>query len=300
MLKRVSVSLVKSLLESLVKLPLVVLLFGCFFVSSCSRSSSSEDGIEKPEASSTCISEAKLLAQDNLQGIVGGKRVYQDDKDAKTVAMLLTIENKDMGICTAALISPNVLLTAAHCIKSSAKNAVIFYSAISCESGFDIIKNAQRVEKTVIHPEYIPSTETKEGVNDIAVIILQEKAPADYPIYQIADPDKLTKNDLYFYGYGVIGTNKNGSGMLRKTKFTEDEYKIEKKNRTIKVTQNNGRGICSGDSGGPGLVNIDGESQILGVNSYVRGPKSDYCNGESTLMLAHAYKDWLQKIILSN
>jgi hypothetical protein len=41
------------------------------------------------------------------------------------------------------------------------------------------------------------------------------------------------------------------------------------------------------------LVNVNGQSQILGISSYVVGPKNDICGKEAYQTLASAYKEWI-------
>ncbi len=266
-------------------------------LNSCSESSSDSSAKVKSPEKRSCVPESELMAK----GIVGGKRVNSNDKDSKSVVMILSLDDKDAGICTATLISPKILLTAAHCIKVSAeKTLIVFHTAISCESGFDVTKNTQRVSKLIKHELYVPSEKTIEGVNDIALIILKEPAPTNYPIYKIANPSELKDSKLYFYGYGVTGSNEGGSGILRKTSFSSEDFVVEKESDKVRVKQNRGTGICFGDSGGPGLVNINNEAQILGVNSFVQGPDDDSCNGTSTLALAYPYKEWIRKAAQDN
>ncbi len=270
-------------------------LLSVMLFNSCAKKS--DDIVTKIQTHENCIPESTLLAK----GIVGGKRVLQTDADSAAVAMIYSQFEKDSAICTATLIGPKVLLTAAHCIKASAnKTLVIFHSAISCESGFDITKNSKRVSKMIVNTGYIPSSKTKEGSNDIALVFLEESAPENYPIYKIADPMEVKESKLYFYGYGVTGSNDGGSGILRKTSFSNENFHVDKDNNKIRVKQNNGTGICYGDSGGPALVNINGEAQILGVNSFVQGPDDDSCSGTATLTLAHSYKVWIQKSLNEN
>ena len=279
--------------------PVLLIAVAALIFSACSPSSDKNTSAPvKEQGNGRCIPESQLLAQ----GIIGGKRVEPTDADAKTVAMILsTVSENDNGICTAALIRPNVLLTAAHCIKATVnKTIVVFHSAISCESGFDVQTHAQRVVKTIVHEGYSPSAGTKEGIDDIALVFLETSAPAGYPIYKIADPAAVDNSRLYFYGYGVTGSAEAGSGILRKASFAKEDFLIEKDIKKIRVTQDKGVGICYGDSGGPGLVNVNGESQILGVNSFVRGSEADTCNGTSTLALASAYREWINNKIKSN
>ena len=72
-------------------------------------------------------------------------------------------------------------------------------------------------------------------------------------------------------------------------------FEIDHSVQEVRIDQTYGRGVCSGDSGGPGLVYLDGEYQILGVNSYVSGSRgSDYCMNEGNLALADHYLSWIE------
>ena len=285
----------------MIKLLLTAVLSSTLIIS-CAKKES--DAVIDEPLDLSCRPEAKLLAN----GIVGGTRVQQGEKDSSTVALIMYKAGKNRngkeqtGFCTGAMISPKVMLTAAHCVPAAAKDTfVIFHTSISCESLYKPEKNVQKVLKVIPHEKYIPiKSASVESENDIAIIILEDKAPANYPIYSIAVPTEIKDSSLFFYGYGVIGSNKSGMGILRKTSFSKEDFTIHESDRKVKVRQNAGKGICYGDSGGPGLVNVKTESQILGVNSFVSGPDSDACNGESTLALAHSYKDWIQNIINQN
>ncbi len=247
----------------------------------------------------SCKPESSLLSP----GIIGGKRVTRGDKDDSTVALILFKVGKNRtGYCTGAMISPTVMLTAAHCMQAAAKDTkVIFYTSVSCESDYNPAKNAQSVDKIIIHDDYLPlESAALESKNDIAILVLKDPAPARYPIYKIAKPTEIANSKLFFYGYGVTGSNQAGMGILRKTSFAEEDFEILVATKKVKVTQNGGRGICSGDSGGPGLVNVGSESKILGINSFVMGPENNTCNGSATLALAYSYEAWIQNILDQN
>lgn len=282
-----------------------IVVLSLLLLNSCSESSRETLAKVDIKKGAACIPEATLMAK----GIIGGKLVNPTDKDSASVAMVVSEyeDKKDgkteihMDICTATLIGPKTLLTAAHCIKTGLdKTFVIFYTALSCESGFDGTKNSQRVSKISVHEDYVPSKSDKGGSNDIALITLQEPAPLNYPVYKIANPTDIKDSKLYFYGYGVIGSNAGGSGILRKTSFSKEEFFVEIENKKIRVNQDHGTGICFGDSGGPSFVNIEGEAQILGVTSFVSGPDTDRCSQTSTLTLAYSYKEWIQDAMKKN
>ncbi len=265
------------------------------FLTSCNSSSSSSAQIKNPE-NGTCATEESLL-----NGIVGGNRIQQSDYDSKYVMMLNAFEGEKLHICTAAAIASDVLLTAAHCITNSAEDSfVTLYSGLSCESGFDLRKNTVKVSRFVVNEEFdqnLVAHKASKLKGDLALVFLKEDLPSDYPVYKIADPKKISKSALYFYGYGSVGYDKKGAGLLRKTQVSSLMYEILEDDKKIAVDQSNGAGVCTGDSGGPGLVNIDGELQILGVNSYVSNgdDQGDLCRNKSSLVLVDSYRGWIEK-----
>ncbi len=270
---------------------------------SCAKTDDSKDtSVTTYNQKLTCIPESKLLAS----GIIGGARVQESDPDAHNVILISssTASGEDSEFCTAAAISPRVLLTAAHCINGPASGArVFFYSSISCESGFDSRFNMAKVKDVRVHPEYQPTDGVNGSKNDLALIFLNNPIPLSYNIYKIASSDDVTnENSLYFWGYGIVGEKKGGSGILRKTQFDGSNYKILTAEKRIEIDQAAGHGICMGDSGGPAIVRIDNSLQILGVNSYVSQAKAAAaCTDKASATLVEAFIPWItEKLVEKN
>lgn len=234
-----------------------------------------------------CLPESRLLAA----GIVRGEVVKKGDPDDKTVVLLLT----GNSICTASPIADDVLLTAAHCVDGDPEKVLgVFHPSLACESGYEASKHSIKATKVIKHLGYDESKKVEERTDDIAIIFLESKIPAGYPVYKIADPNQLTNvNEMFVYGYGIIGEDQGGRGILRKGTITPENFAVELSEKKVMVRQDKGAGICMGDSGGPTFVNLDGEKKVLGVNSYVFGPKGDICNKYSFQTLVHAYNSWI-------
>lgn len=243
--------------------------------------------------SGVCIPEA------NLEGIVGGQSVSKYDQDSNKVVMLLS-EDSEGGVelCTAAPIAPDVLLTAAHCITATASNTKAFTTtSATCEAGFNRKSQGITVSAVVVNENYVggDSINLSSVKSDVALVFLNSKLPSNYPVYKIADSQKQINSNLYLYGYGAISMTKRSSGILRKTEIQDGRFEIDHSVQEVKIDQTYGKGVCSGDSGGPGLVYLEGEYQILGVNSYVSGSRgSDYCMNEGSLALADHYLSWIE------
>ena len=243
----------------------------------------------------TCSPESELMTA----GIVGGSRVNQSDADSKKVVLTLI----GSSTCTASAITPNVLITAAHCVNSFSKKSsavAVFRTSVSCESGFDIRSDSMRITKVVAHPDYQPSFVGSEA--DIALVFLESSVPQGYPIYKIADPALVTQSStIYFWGFGDVDFKKGGAGILRRTQVPREDFEIDEYAKKVKIDQSKGRGVCSGDSGGPGIVVQNGEYKILGINSFVSGEfDSTKCKDEGYLVLAKPFIPWIKSVLKQN
>lgn len=271
------------------KIQLIITL-GILFFFGCAKSSSSTAVKVQTQNEKTCVPESELLSS----GIVGGTTVSEQDRDSKNVIMIYA----DGQICTSTAISRRVLLTAAHCVAAAEKTFAIMHSSLSCESGFDSRYDRVAVSQFIAHENYKSDRSTEEySVNDIALVFLKDNLPSGYPIFKIADPSLVNAETLYFWGFGQTKNSEAdaGAGMLRKTQLAPSTYTINLDRKKIIVDQSGGHGICHGDSGGPGLVQQNGEFKILGVNSYVAGSNdANLCNGEAYLTLANSFVPWIQ------
>jgi V8-like Glu-specific endopeptidase len=110
------------------------------------------------------------------------------------------------GFCTAALIQPRLILTAAHCLFDN-DNTPIDPSRFTFEAGLrDGRAAASRgVSRLLAHPDYVhngPSTDTSEVVNDVAILELSQPIRngriIPYPI--ASQPQTGEKVSIVSYG----------------------------------------------------------------------------------------------------
>lgn len=164
--------------------------------------------------------------------------------------------------CTASLIRPDIILTAAHCIKDR-RTAEMRSMRVATSS-------AASMKSFRIHPEYKASTRY-----DVAVIKL-DRAIEGAPLVPLAakNPTKGAHARLVGFGGNQYGDERgvtSGSGVKRTgyAKITEiDDHFIY--SRGIRdaspagTNRPNGQdsAVVSGDSGGPLL---DGDGAIIGI-----------------------------------
>lgn len=263
----------------------------------------------KPPADTSNKPEGCVPADDvNTASIIGGHRIYPNDIDAKAALFIISVAPNEDGqsqsqICTATPISDRVLITAAHCVKNATSVTAYFHTDFTCESGFRASTHGVNVLKYAVHPKY-NHDKIFSANPDVALILLDERIFSGYPIYPLFSKKITSKadfnSDLYLYGYGVIkyeddnSKAKSSAGVLRNVVIDYNNLSIEEK--SVKIANNGQHGVCSGDSGGSGLILVDGRYQILAINSYGQGSQNDPCSGTGSLILVEPYLDWFATV----
>ena len=277
--------------------------FGLILVLSFALVSCDSNSKKTVDIPKSCVPSADM----NTASIIGGQRIYPGDENSKAALFILSTTqdangHKSQQICTATPISDRVLITAAHCVEDAIVVTAYFNTDITCENGFNIEQGVS-VENYSIHPKY--NAKRIHSANpDLALVLLEERIYSGYPIYPIYNQKVAStadfNSDLYLYGYGVIKyendniVKKTSSGILRHVIVDFNKLSVEE--NSIKIKNNGKQGICSGDSGGSGLVLVDGQYQILAINSYGSGTTSDKCAEEGSLILVEPYLEWLNTV----
>lgn len=196
-------------------------------------------------------------------GIVGGDKVESTSNIGRSTVGLY--EEKIGYICSGTLIAKNLILTAAHCIDPQAKNLVAIFAPEMKKA-----KPAQirRVVRAVVHPAYSGDVQAKDTA-DIAVLRFEGEAPQGYTVAPILFEPGYLNNDTrtIVAGYGLSWTVllSRGAGTLRATKLSIDDVNFSR--TEVMLGQSIRRGICSGDSGGPAYLEINGRLHVWGVAS---------------------------------
>lgn len=254
--------------------------------------------------------QADLELQDDAapQGIVGGKAVDPQNQLARSVFALISTypagkaangsaemtELTSAGyLCTASALSPRLAITAAHCVED--KNLQHRLEVLN-ESGQKIVIP---VQKFVVHPEF----NEDENV-DVALLLLEKELPEStiYPTLPSKD-EYLNLRDLIAVGFGRVTGEKlreGKSGVLRMGYMEAKGYNPEVGNFSIDQTE--GKGICSGDSGGPSYILDDNSSlKLVGIAykvtfySFPGDINPDTCNNVGRYVNVQYHLDWIIK-----
>lgn len=192
--------------------------------------------------------------------IIGGAIDSQDDA---VVAIFAHQPNAQMGaLCTATVIAPTVLLTAAHCVAPSEVGAGAVFEVITSAS-INHATTALSVRDT--HFDSAFDGNNPQNGHDIGVALLSNPTTVTpYAVNRDPLPASMVGSPVRIVGYGVnTGTGQSGAGVRRAV-----TTKIDSINDLLVQVGATGEETCNGDSGGPALATVDGVTKIVGVTSY--------------------------------
>jgi secreted trypsin-like serine protease len=196
--------------------------------------------------------------------------------------------------CTGTLITPHVVLTAAHCLVSDLRGAKIFLGVELHNSREPVI--TVKASSAVLHPRF----GRQEGmvVNDIALLYFETDLPDGFaPVALPSKSDIVSATDLVdVVGYGITDPEKQDSGKMRMVSRQGVVASPDLLDFRVDVTD--GHGTCDGDSGGPVLVRKGGNLTVVGVASSILYPKIDTttkCRYRSVFTNVIHYLDWIDE-----
>jgi len=166
------------------------------------------------------------------------------------------------ALCTASVIAPKVLLTAAHCVSADEVGTDAQFLVLT---GSDIRKSpGSEIAVAAVMHDAAFNTSDVEGGHDIGAVILSD--PLDVTPLPInrTNPVSLAGHTVRLVGYGVNdGETQTGAGVKRAATTT-----LRAVDPKLIFLGDATHDTCQGDSGGPALATIDGRETIVGVTSF--------------------------------
>jgi trypsin len=211
--------------------------------------------------------------------IVGG---HPTDEHRPWFVQLMTDASSRFGACGGTLIAPQIVMTAAHCIRGNN-----LHVALGMADGRNLhLKHPVKVRGIAVHPDYKPSTtEPGNSKNDIALLYLEDYSgvPFERPVQPLPINRNSASPEADSLTVRAVGLgNQSSFGRLFDRVIREADLPLvdvdlcAKKYDTVDATQicagkwdQGGADTCQGDSGGP-LVSLTatGGWSLVGVTSY--------------------------------
>jgi MYXO-CTERM domain-containing protein len=171
------------------------------------------------------------------------------------------------SLCTGEIISPHVVLTAAHCVSPDTVGAgskfIVFVGPV--------------LDNTAANSDFLPVLETHYDMmfdlnnptagHDVGVVILKNPTTiTPIPYNRTALPQSMVGQAARLVGYGIT----MASDTMGTTAGTRRQAptKLASFDALLLNFQDMQHNICEGDSGGPAFMTIDGTEKIVGVTSY--------------------------------
>ncbi|HEY1097510.1 MAG TPA: trypsin-like serine protease [Myxococcota bacterium] len=177
--------------------------------------------------------------------------------------------------CSATLIAPDLVLTAAHCIAAAGSRRF----EITGADGTQTVRSFG-VRTALAHPAFQPDVDASDAVDDIGMLVLDEAVPDDVatpqPLHRTALGEDVVGVEVTAVGYGATADLPAGTKrtvQLCVERLIDDSYVLTgldpselADNEEIGVVGLDG-GLCPGDSGGPDLIDDDGVLAVVGVHA---------------------------------
>jgi hypothetical protein len=196
--------------------------------------------------------------------------------------------------CTGAVIAPDLVLTAAHCIAAKTEYKLV-------ETGPDRKPVFRDVAQVARHPQFsLKTMQDHRASPDVALLKLVVPLTVRPARLLPARTRVIPGEKFVVHGYGAsVEGDGNSAGRLRGVTLVATGQPGNLQLRLVDPKSNNlrpGLGACTGDSGAPVYQETPSGLAIYGVMSWSTGPNLEAgCGGLTGVTPLELYRTWIIK-----
>jgi hypothetical protein len=234
-------------------------------------------GLKKVLAAAAALTLSALPAT----AIVGGSE--HDGPLARTTTMILTAQP---GMCTAVVLAPDVLLTAAHCVTGAPDYRVHFRDA----DGRPVLLE---LGQKAVHPEYdAKAIAARRRSIDLALVRIAEPLPLSFEPAVLSGSVPARGSSILVAGWGrSVEGDRRSNGKFRSVSLgVVEPYGPSK---ILVWAKGDKAGACQGDSGGPVLQN----DKVVAVTSWSSGAGRAGCGELTQGILLGPQRGWIDRTL---
>ncbi|KAJ1730037.1 hypothetical protein LPJ72_004661 [Coemansia sp. Benny D160-2] len=244
-----------------------------------------------------------LLGSQSLGAAIGqqilDKRIYggytaADNQAPYAASLLIDKGPGGMFVCGATIVSPEYVITAAHCLESGASPYQDSYKlTIGYDSGDKGKQKKAVATKAWTHPKYIIDKNSEDPRYDIAVIKIPAISGANTQRAMVYNKDVAPGATLLSLGWGGSEDSVKNKNLLRGANLIVGDNATCKKyfsnfdnnNGDMVCTLSSktpGIGVCGGDSGGSLMAKDNNVQKLVGLPSRIIAFGTLVCGGANS------------------
>ena len=227
---------------------------------------------------------ALALAPAAAGAVIGGAE--GERATARSSVMVLSSRG---GVCTAVLVAPDILLTAAHCAAGASEYRIHYKDA----AGTPVLIAPAAVK---LHPGFSPGAEkTRRKSVDLALVRAPAPLPGTFAPATLSSGGAGAGAQVTVSGYGVAREGDGrSSGTFRSAALSVVEPYGPGKILLWASDRHGRAGACQGDSGGPVT---EASGAVLAITSWASGPAGRACGALTQAVLVGPQRAWIDAIL---